>query len=553
MAKKEKLLVIPLGGLGEIGKNMTVIQYGDDIVVIDAGLAFPDDDMFGIDLVIPDMSYLIENKDKVRAIVITHGHEDHIGSLSYLLNEVNAPVYATKLVCGLIEGKLKENHITNYQLNEVHHGDEVQIGCMKVGFIHTNHSIPDASALYFRTPVGTIVHTGDFKMDLTPVDGLPMDIHKFADLGRRGVLLLMSDSTNAERPGYTESETTVSVAFRKAFGEAKGRIILATFASNISRIQQAINTAVLFKRKVTVLGRSMVNNVQIAIDLGYLEVPDGVLIEPDELNRYPADQVLILTTGSQGEPMAGLSRMASNNHRSVSIMPGDTVIISATPIPGNETGVGRTIDNLMKLGATVIAGRDKRMHVSGHASQEELKIMLSLIKPKYFIPVHGEYRMLRKHGELAVQMGVAKDHVLIGDNGQIFEFSNRSGHKTGHVNAGRVFVDGLGVGDVGNIVIRDRQQLAMEGVVIVVMTLAKGTSHALAGPDIVSRGFVYVRDSEELMREAHEKVAAVLERCEAGNIREWAVIKSQVRDTLSRYLYKKTRRRPMILPIIMEV
>lgn len=553
MAKKEKLLVIPLGGLGEIGKNMTVIQYGDDIIVIDAGLAFPDDDMFGIDLVIPDMSYLIENKDKVRAIVITHGHEDHIGSLSYLLNEVNAPVYATKLVCGLIEGKLKENHITNYQLNEVHHGDEVQIGCMKVGFIHTNHSIPDASALYFRTPVGTIVHTGDFKMDLTPVDGLPMDIHKFADLGRRGVLLLMSDSTNAERPGYTESETTVSVAFRKAFGEAKGRIILATFASNISRIQQAINTAVLFKRKVTVLGRSMVNNVQIAIELGYLEVPDGVLIEPDELNRYPADQVLILTTGSQGEPMAGLSRMASNNHRSVSIMPGDTVIISATPIPGNETGVGRTIDNLMKLGVTVIAGRDKKMHVSGHASQEELKIMLSLIKPKYFIPVHGEYRMLRKHGELAVQMGVAKDHVLIGDNGQIFEFSNRSGHKTGHVNAGRVFVDGLGVGDVGNIVIRDRQQLAMEGVVIVVMTLAKGTSHALAGPDIVSRGFVYVRDSEELMREAHEKVAAVLERCEAGNIREWAVIKSQVRDTLSRYLYEKTRRRPMILPIIMEV
>ncbi len=553
MAKKEKLMVIPLGGLGEIGKNMTVIQYGNDIIVIDAGLAFPDDDMFGIDLVIPDMSYLIENRDKVRAVVITHGHEDHIGSLAYLLNEVNVPVYATKLVCGLIEGKLKENHITNYELNEVHHGDEVQIGCMKVGFIHTNHSIPDASALYFKTPVGTIVHTGDFKMDLTPVDGLLMDIHKFADLGRRGVLLLMSDSTNAERPGYTESETTVGHAFRKAFRAAKGRIILATFASNISRIQQAINTAVQFKRKVTVLGRSMVNNVQIAIELGYLDVPDGVLIEPDELNRYPEDQVLILTTGSQGEPMAGLSRMASNNHRSVSIIPGDTVIISATPIPGNETGVGRTIDNLMKLGATVIAGRDKKIHVSGHASQEELKLMLDLIRPKYFIPVHGEYRMLKQHGELAVMMGVDKDHVLIGDNGQIFEFSNRSGHKTGHVNAGRVFVDGLGVGDVGNIVIRDRQQLAMEGVVIVVMTLAKGTSHALAGPDIVSRGFVYVRDSEELISEAHDRVAAVLERCEAGNIREWAVIKSQVRDTLSRYLYEKTRRRPMILPIIMEV
>lgn len=546
-------MVIPLGGLGEIGKNMTVIQYGNDIIVIDAGLAFPDDDMFGIDLVIPDMSYLIENRDKVRAVVITHGHEDHIGGLSYLLNEVNVPVYATKLVCGLIEGKLKENHIMNYTLNEVHHGDEVQIGCMKVGFIHTNHSIPDASALYFRTPVGTIVHTGDFKMDLTPVDGRQMDIHKFAELGRRGVLLLMSDSTNAERAGYTESETTVGHAFRKAFRAAKGRIILATFASNISRIQQAINTAVQFKRKVTVLGRSMVNNVQIAIELGYLDVPEGVLIEPDELNRYPDDQILILTTGSQGEPMAGLSRMASNNHRSVSIMPGDTVIISATPIPGNETGVGRTIDNLMRLGANVIAGRDKKIHVSGHASQEELKLMLELIKPKYFIPVHGEYRMLKTHGDLAVMMGVAKDHVLIGDNGQIFEFSNRSGHKTGHVNAGRVFVDGLGVGDVGNIVIRDRQQLAMEGVVIVVMTLAKGTSHPLAGPDIVSRGFVYVRDSEELIREAHDRVAAVLERCEAGNIREWAVIKSQVRDTLSRYLYEKTRRRPMILPIIMEV
>lgn len=553
MAKKEKLMVIPLGGLGEIGKNMTVIQYGDDIIVLDAGLAFPDDDMFGIDLVIPDMSYLIENKDKVKAVVITHGHEDHIGSLAYLLNEINVPVYATKLVCGLVEGKLKENHIGHYTLNEVRHGDEVQIGCMKVGFIHTNHSIPDASALYFKTPVGTVVHTGDFKIDLTPVDGLLMDMHRFAELGRRGVLLLMSDSTNALRPGYTESERTVGEAFRKEFKEATGRIILATFASNISRIQQAVNTAVLYKRKVLVLGRSMVNNVAVSQELGYLEVPEGVFIEADELNRYTADQILILTTGSQGEPMAGLSRMASNNHRSVSIMPGDMVIISATPIPGNETGVGRTIDNLMRLGANVVFGKDKGIHVSGHGSQEELKIMLGLIKPKYFLPVHGEYRMLKCHGELAVEMGVEKDHVLIGDNGQIFEFTNRSGQKGGRVNAGRVFVDGLGVGDVGNIVIRDRQQLAMEGMVIVVMTLAKGTSHALAGPDIVSRGFVYVRDSEELMSEAHDKVAAVLERCEDEHIREWSVIKSQVRDTLSRYLFEKTRRRPMILPIIMEV
>lgn len=550
---KEKLLVIPLGGLGEIGKNMTVFQYGNDIIVLDAGLSFPDDDMFGIDLVIPDMSYLIENKDKVRAVVITHGHEDHIGSLAYLLNEVNVPVYAPKLVLGLIEGKLKENHITNYTLNEVHHGDEIQIGCMKVGFIHTNHSIPDASAIYFKTPVGTVVHTGDFKIDQTPIDGLLMDVHKFAELGHRGVLLLMSDSTNAERPGYTESEMIVGGAFRKAFQDAKGRIILATFASNISRIQQAVNTAVQFKRKVAVLGRSMVNNVQIATELGYLDIPEGVLIEADELSRYPDDQVLIVTTGSQGEPMAGLSRMASNNHRNVSIMPGDTVVISASPIPGNETSVGRTIDNLMKLGANVIHGKDKKIHVSGHASQEELKIMLNLVRPKFFIPVHGEFRMMKTHGDIAVSMGVKKENVLIGDNGQIFEFTNRSGHKAGRVNAGRVFVDGLGVGDVGNIVIRDRQQLAKEGMVIVVMTLAKGTSHALAGPDIVSRGFVYVRDSEVLMNEAHDRVVAVLEKCEAGKIREWAVIKSQVRDTLSRYLFEKTRRRPMILPIIMEV
>jgi ribonuclease J len=489
----------------------------------------------------------------VRAVVITHGHEDHIGGLSYLLKEINVPVYATKLVCGLIEGKLKENRVTNYTLNTVQHGDEIKIGCMKVGFVRTNHSIPDASAIYFRTPVGTIVHTGDFKIDQTPIDGKLMDIHKFAELGHRGVLALMSDSTNAERPGYTDSEMSVGAAFRKAFQGARGRIILATFASNVSRIQQAVNTAVQFKRKITVLGRSMVNNVAIATELGYLEIPEGSLIEPDELNRYPEDQVLILTTGSQGEPMAGLSRMASNNHRTVSIMPGDTVVISASPIPGNETSVGRTIDNLMRLGAQVIHGREEKIHVSGHASQEELKIMLNLIRPKYFIPVHGEFRMLKKHGDIAVDMGVKKENILIGDNGQVFEFTSRSGRKGGHVSAGRVFVDGLGVGDVGNIVIRDRQQLAKEGVVIVVITLEKGTNRVLAGPDLVSRGFVYVRDSEELMKESHNRVEAVLEKCETGNIREWAIIKTQVRDTLSRYLYERTRRRPMILPIIMEV
>ena len=553
MAKKEKLMVIPLGGLGEIGKNMTVIQYGNDIIVIDAGLAFPDDDMFGIDLVIPDMSYLIENRDKVRAVVITHGHEDHIGGLSYLLNEVNVPVYATKLVCGLIEGKLKENHITNYTLNEVHHGDEVQIGCMKVGFIHTNHSIPDASALYFRTPVGTIVHTGDFKMDLTPVDGLQMDIHKFAELGRRGVLLLMSDSTNAERAGYTESETTVGHAFRKAFRAAKGRIILATFASNISRIQQAINTAVQFKRKVTVLGRSMVNNVQIAIELGYLDVPEGVLIEPDELNRYPDDQILILTTGSQGEPMAGLSRMASNNHRSVSIMPGDTVIISATPIPGNETGVGRTIDNLMRLGANVIAGRDKKIHVSGHASQEELKLMLELIKPKYFIPVHGEYRMLVKHAELGKFMGVPAKNVVIGENGKVIEISKKSIKLNGTVQSGAVMVDGMGVGDVGSVVMRDRHRLAEDGMVVIVVTMSSWDNAMLAEPEILTRGFVYVKEAESMIEELKRVTKETVMTCEENGVNDWASIKSRIKSNVSSYLYKTTKRSPMILPLISEV
>ncbi len=553
MAKKEKLMVIPLGGLGEIGKNMTVIQYGNDIIVIDAGLAFPDDDMFGIDLVIPDMSYLIENRDKVRAVVITHGHEDHIGGLSYLLNEVNVPVYATKLVCGLIEGKLKENHITNYTLNEVHHGDEVQIGCMKVGFIHTNHSIPDASALYFRTPVGTIVHTGDFKMDLTPVDGRQMDIHKFAELGRRGVLLLMSDSTNAERPGYTESETTVGHAFRKAFRAAKGRIILATFASNISRIQQAINTAVQFKRKVTVLGRSMVNNVQIAIELGYLDVPEGVLIEPDELNRYPDDQILILTTGSQGEPMAGLSRMASNNHRSVSIMPGDTVIISATPIPGNETGVGRTIDNLMRLGANVIAGRDKKIHVSGHASQEELKLMLELIKPKYFIPVHGEYRMLVKHAELGKFMGVPAKNVVIGENGKVIEISKKSIKLNGTVQSGAVMVDGMGVGDVGSVVMRDRHRLAEDGMVVIVVTMSSWDNAMLAEPEILTRGFVYVKEAESMIEELKRVTKETVMTCEENGVKDWASIKSRIKSNVSSYLYKTTKRSPMILPLISEV
>lgn len=552
-AKKEKLMIIPLGGLGEIGKNMTVFQYGEDIVVLDAGLAFPENDMFGIDIVIPDMSYLIENKDKVKAVVITHGHEDHIGSLAYLLKEVDAPVYATNLVCGLIEGKLKENRVSAKKLNVVKAGDEIKVGAFKVGFIQTNHSIPDACAIYFRTPVGTVVHTGDFKVDQTPVDGKLMDVHKFAELGNRGVLALLSDSTNVEKPGFTPSESSVGPALMRAVGEAKGRVVLATFASNVSRIQQAVDAAVAYRRKVVVLGRSMVNVTEIAQERGYLHVPEGVIIDVEEMGRYREDQIMILTTGSQGEPMAGLSRMATNNHRTVSIVPNDTIIISATPIPGNEAAVGRTIDNLLRLGANVIYGKDKGIHVSGHGSQEDLKTMLNLVRPRFFIPVHGEYRMLKKHGELAVSMGVKPNNVLVGENGQIFEFTSRSGRKGGRVSAGNVFVDGLGVGDVGNIVIRDRQQLAQEGMVVVVMAMDKATGEIVSGPDIVSRGFVYVRDAEELMNEAQRRVDDLVEKCGQMKIKDWATIKSQVRDTLGKFLYEKTRRRPMILPIIMDV
>lgn len=552
--KKDKLMIIPLGGLGEIGKNMTVFQYGDDIIVLDAGLAFPENDMPGVDIVIPDMSYLIENKDKVRAVVITHGHEDHIGSLAYLLKEINVPVYATNLVCGLIEGKLKENKVGGVKLNVVKAGDEIRIGTFKVGFIQTNHSIPDACAVYFETPVGTVVHTGDFKVDQTPVDGKLMDVHKFAELGNKGVLALMSDSTNVEKPGFTPSESTVGPALLRAVGEARGRVVLATFASNVSRLQQAVDAAVAFKRKVIVLGRSMVNVSEIAQERGYLNVPEGTMIDVDEMNRYRDDEIMILTTGSQGEPMAGLSRMATNNHRTIEITPNDTIIISATPIPGNEAAVGRTIDNLLRLGADVIYGRDRGIHVSGHGSQEDLKTMLNLVRPKFFIPVHGEYRMLKKHGELAVSMGIVKpNHVLVGDNGQIFEFTSRTARKGVHVTAGKVFVDGLGVGDVGNIVIRDRQQLAQEGMVIVVMAMDRGSGQIVAGPDIVSRGFVYVRDAEDLMNEAQKRIEQVIEKCEASQMKDWATIKQQVRDTLGKFLYEKTRRRPMILPIIQDV
>ncbi len=550
---KGKLLVIPLGGLGEIGKNMTVFQYGDDIVILDAGLSFPEDDMLGIDLVIPDMSYLFENRDKVRGVVLTHGHEDHIGALSYLLREVNVPVYGSRLALGLVEGRLKENRVGKYNLVPTNPGDELTLGVFKIGFIQGSHSIPDACGIYFKTPVGTVVHTGDFKIDQTPVDNKLIDIHKFAELGNQGVMLLMSDSTNAERPGYTASERTVTAALDVQFRAAKNRIIMASFASNVLRVGQAIQTAAKYGRKVVVMGRSMVNVVGISTEMGYLDIPEGVLIEPEEMKNYRDDQLLILTTGSQGEPMAGLSRMASGTHRSVAIVPGDTVIFSATPIPGNEKSVSRTIDSLLRLGAHVIYERSSGVHVSGHASREELKLMLNLVRPKYFIPVHGEYRMLRQHGALAEEMGVPSENVFYGENGHVFEFTRKAARMAGKVKAGRVFIDGLGVGDVGNIVIRDRQQLANEGVIIVVVTLDKQRNALLSGPDLVSRGFVYVRDAGGLMNEAQQKVRQALDRCSERNLSDWSSIKVQVKETLGKFLMEKTGRRPMILPIIMEV
>jgi len=557
LEKQNKLAIIPLGGLGEVGKNMTVIQYGDDIVILDCGLAFPEDEMLGIDLVIPDITYLLENQDKIRAVVITHGHEDHIGSLSYLLKQIQVPVYGTRLAMGLAEGRLKENNVANYSLNTIKPGDELTFGSIQVGFIRTSHSIPDVVGIYFRTPVGMIVHTGDFKIDYTPPDGQVIDLHKFAQLGDEGVLALMSDSTNAEQPGFTKSQRTVGIALDKAFQGAKGRILLATFASNVLRVQQAIDSACKYGRKVAIMGRSMINVVSISTELGYLTVPEGIIIDIDEIKNYPANRILILTTGSQGEPMAALSRMARNDHRKVEIYPGDTVIISATPIPGNEKSVSKTIDALLRLGADVIHGSAAGIHVSGHASQEELKLMLTLVKPKYLIPVHGEYRMLMTHGEIAQGLGIPKENIFIGTNGQVFEFTKELGEVTGKVSgkvtAGKVFVDGLGVGDVGNIVIRDRNKLSQDGVLVVVVTIDKERGCILAGPDLVSRGFVYVRESGQLMVEARQRVRQVLANCEAGKITEWAMIKSSVRDALSKLVYEKTGRSPMILPIIMEV
>lgn len=554
MAKgAQKLQIIPLGGLGEIGKNMTVIRVDDEILVIDSGLMFPDEDMLGIDLVIPDISYLIENKDKIKAIVLTHGHEDHIGALPYVLKKINVPVYGTRLTLGILEGRLKENGVDSSNLHSVMQGDIINVGCFSVGFIRVNHSIPDAVGLSIKTPVGMIVHTGDFKLDYTPIDGKMTDFRRFSDLGNRGVLVLMADSTNSEREGHTPSERTVGTAFDRAFHNARGRIIVATFSSNVHRIQQVIDTAVRYKRHVAVLGRSMVNVVNISLELGYITAPEGTIVDIDEIHNYRMEQMVIITTGSQGEPMSALTRMSMSDHRKVGIVPGDTVIISATPIPGNEKLVSKTIDNLMKLGANVIYGRNQGIHVSGHASREELKLMHNLVRPKFFIPVHGEYHHLVQHARLARELGMPKENIFISENGQILEFTRDKGQVAGKVTAGMVMVDGLGVGDVGNIVLRDRRQLSQDGILIVVVTMNKQTHRVVAGPDIVSRGFVYVRESEALMDEATARVQQALDRCEDEKVKEWAAIKSNVRDALGRYLFEKTRRRPMILPIIMEV
>lgn len=553
MAKPLKLQIIPLGGLGEIGKNMTVIRYGDDIIVVDCGLMFPEDDMLGIDLVIPDISYLLEHKDLVRAIVLTHGHEDHIGALPYVLKQLNVPIYGTRLTLGILEGRLKENNVTINAKFPVNPGDQVQIGPYKVDFIRVSHSIPDSVALAIKTPIGTIVHTGDFKFDQTPVDGKVTDFRKFAELGDQGVLVLMADSTNAERAGFTASERMVGLTFDETYRNASDRIIIATFSSNVHRIQQAIDTAVKYNRKVAVLGRSMVNVVNIALELGYINMPDGVMIDIDEINNYPSSAIVIMTTGSQGEPMSALTRMAMSDHKKVDIVPGDTIIISANPIPGNEKMVSRTIDFLLRQGAEVIYEATSGIHVSGHPSQEELKLLHNLIRPKFFIPVHGEYRHLVKHAKLAQDMGMPRENIFVAENGQVLEFTADKGAIASKIASGNVLVDGLGVGDVGNIVLRDRRQLSQDGILIVVVTMDKQRACVVAGPDIVSRGFVYVRESEQLMDDARDKVKQALEKCEQNGVTEWAAIKSNVRDALGKYLYERTRRRPMILPIIMEI
>ena len=548
-----KIKVMALGGLNEIGKNMTVIEYKDEIIVIDAGMSFPDDEMLGVDVVIPDISYLIKNKDKIKGIFITHGHEDHIGALPYILKKINIPIYGAKLSIGLIQVKLKEHKINNAKLNVVSPRDIIKLSHMEVEFIKNNHSIPDACSIAVHTDQGIIYHTGDFKIDLTPIDGEVMDIHRICELSKKGVLLLLAESTNAEQPGSTMSEKTVGAGLDDLFRKASNsRIIVATFASNIHRLQQIINTAEKFNRKVAVSGRSMVNVVAVATELGYLNIPDNMLIDLNDISKYEDNEVVLITTGSQGEPMSALARMASAEHKKVEIKRGDLIIISAHPIPGNEKLISKVINSLFEKGAEVVYD-ESDIHVSGHAKQEELKLMHRLVRPKFFMPAHGEYRMLKIHAELAEELGMPSQNIFVNKTGDVLEIDRNSAKVTGTIPTGNVLVDGLGVGDVGNIVLRDRKHLSEDGLMIVVVTISKEDGKVLAGPDIISRGFVYVRESEDLMDGAKNVIKDVLRDCEDRNIKEWAYLKNNIKENLKEYLYQKTKRNPMILPIIMEV
>ena len=552
--RRTPVRIIPLGGLLEIGKNMTVFECSNDMFILDCGLAFPDADMPGVDIVIPDFTYVERNRDRLRGIVLTHGHEDHIGGLAYLLKKVNIPIYGTRLTLGLVEGKLREHGLSGkVQLNVIEPKKTVKMGCMAVEFSKVNHSIPDAVGMAIHTPAGIIVHTGDFKVDYAPIDEKIIDLARFGELGSRGVLALMADSTNAERPGYTHSERTVGESFDKLFKKAEGkRIIIATFSSNIHRVQQIINCAERYGRKIAVFGRSMVNVINTAIELGYLDVPKGIIIDIENMNRYESERIVLITTGSQGEPMSALTRMAMNDHKKVNITPMDFIIISATPIPGNEKYVTRVVNELMKSGAEVIYEAMYEVHVSGHACQEELKLMLALTKPKFFIPVHGEYKHLKKHADLGIEMGIPKENVIIASNGNVIETDGNKMNIISQVPSGRVLVDGLGVGDVGSIVLRDRKHLAQDGLIIIVIGIERSTNTIVAGPDIISRGFVYVRESEELIVEAKNILSSTLFNCSNAELKEWNTLKGKMRDALSDYIYQKTKRSPMILPIIME-
>jgi ribonuclease J len=551
--RRTPLRIIPLGGLNEIGKNMTVFECSNDMFIVDCGLAFPDAEMFGVDIVIPDFTYLERNKDKIRGVVLTHGHEDHIGGLVYLLQKINVPVYGTKLTLALVENKLKEHGMTKTQLNIVAPKKTVRMGCMAVEFIKVNHSIPDAVGMAIHTPAGIVIHTGDFKVDYTSIDGGCIDLARFGELGSKGVLALMADSTNAERPGYTQTEKKVGDSFDSLFSKAEGkRIIIATFSSNIHRVQQIINCAEKYGRKIALFGRSMITVMNTAIELGYLTVPKGIIIDIEMMSHYENEKIVLITTGSQGEPMSALTRMAMNDHNKVNITSHDFIIISATPIPGNEKYVTKVVNELMKSGAEVIYEAMYEVHVSGHACQEELKLMLALTRPKFFIPVHGEYKHLKKHAQIAEEMGIPNKNIIIGSIGNVIETDGMEMNIVSQVPSGRVLVDGLGVGDVGSIVLRDRKHLAQDGIIIVVVTIEKTSNQVISGPDIISRGFVYVREAEELMDEAKQIIINTLDECSVYELREWTSLKAKLRDSLSDYIYTKTKRSPMILPIIME-